>query len=146
MSHTVKRQSQLVDRAIIEKAVSRIDGAKVLGVGTVKMYSSSATGLRVQLPGWKYPLVIEEATGELKFDTYKGQWGDEKYLQDLQQGYPIELAKSIHEPQGHKITELPLENGDIRVTIKVGGGYAVDGGDSPGPSAGGYGVAGPGGE
>jgi hypothetical protein len=43
---------------------------------TVTLFSGSAIGLAVRLPGWRYPVVFDLATGEARYDNYGGRWGD----------------------------------------------------------------------
>ena len=77
MSHIVKIQTQVRDPAAIAAACSRLKLAAPTP-GTVKLYSGEATGLIVQLPEWQYPVVVDTATGEVRYDNFGGAWGDQK--------------------------------------------------------------------
>ena len=56
------------------------------------MFSGSATGLLVKLPGWHYPVVVDTASGETKFDNYNQAWGKQSELDKLLQAYAVEKA------------------------------------------------------
>jgi hypothetical protein len=91
---------------------------------TVELFSGSAEGLAVELPGWHYPLVCDTASGTLKFDDYGGAWGDQKELNRFLQMYACEMAKIEARRHGHMVTEQPLADGSIKLTIQVSGGAA----------------------
>jgi hypothetical protein len=42
--------------------------------GTHRLFSGHVSGLGVQLPDWRYPVVCNLSSGELKFDNYNGHW------------------------------------------------------------------------
>jgi hypothetical protein len=42
--------------------------------GTAQLYSGTATGLLVSLPGWCYPAVFDTATCAVHFDDFAGAW------------------------------------------------------------------------
>ena len=42
--------------------------------GVTKLFTSTATGLAVQLPGWNYPVVCQLDSGQLQYDDYGGRW------------------------------------------------------------------------
>ena len=134
MSHTTRRKSAIKDLPALKKAVARIPGAMYQGHGNVKFYSSSASGHKVQLPGWKYPAVFNIDTGECQFDNYEGSWGKEAHLDSLKQGYAIEVARAKAEADGHEVEEMTLEDGSVRLTIPLGGdgGFDVGGGAGAG--------------
>lgn len=70
MSHVVSIQTKLRDPAAITAACQRLKlNAPVQG--TARLYSGEATGLLVQLPGWLYPVVIDTATGEVRYDNFQ---------------------------------------------------------------------------
>ena len=56
MSHVVQIQTQVRDPQAIEAACERLGLGRPVA-GTAKLFSSEATGLAVQLPGWRYPVV-----------------------------------------------------------------------------------------
>ena len=92
--------------------------------GTVKLFSGEVTGLAVQLPDWTYPVVCDTASGQAKFDTFEGRWGDQKELDRFMQTYAVEKAKLESRRRGHSTTEQALPDGSIKLTIQVAGGAA----------------------
>ena len=123
MSHIVTIQTQVRDAAAVAAACLRLKLPQP-SQRTVQLFSSSATGLAVELPGWNYPVVCELASGSLKFDNYGGAWGDQKELDRFLQAYACEKAKIEARRQGHSVTEQPLADGSIKLTIQVTGGAA----------------------
>ena len=48
-------------------------------------------------------------------------WGDQADLDKLTQAYAIEKAKIEARKRGHTVTEQPLSDGSVKLTINVGG-------------------------
>ena len=86
-----------------------------------KLYSGVVTGLGIELPGWKYPVVCNTDSGKIKYDNYEGRWGEQHYLDRLLQLYAVEKTKLESRRRGHAVTEQKLTNGSIKLTIHVGG-------------------------
>ena len=144
MSHTVRRKGNCKDPVALQRSAGRIKGAEFLGRGTFKQFGSQKhTGFGVNLPGYNYPVVIDEQNGDILSDTYGGRWGDPALLDTFNQGCAIEAGKMVAEAAGHTVTEQPLDDGSVKCVVKVGGDYDVAGGSGGG---GDYGVAGSGGE
>lgn len=120
MSHLVSIQTQVRDPAAVIAACSRLK-LPVPIIGTVRLFSAQETGLAVQLPGWKYPVVCQTETGELKYDDFGGRWGDRGELDRFLQAYGVEKAKIEARRQGHSVTEQQLADGSIRVQVAVAG-------------------------
>ena len=120
MSHIVSIQTQIRDANAVRAACQRL-GLPQPTSGTHRMYSGQVAGLAVQLPKWVYPLVCQVDTGQLQFDNYHGRWGDPKHLDAFRQAYAVEKAKIEARRKGHVVTEQPLADGSIRLTIHVGG-------------------------
>ncbi|MEX2171775.1 MAG: DUF1257 domain-containing protein [Pirellulales bacterium] len=114
-------QSQIRDPVAVEQACQRL---RLLppAVGTHQLFSASATGLAVPLPGWNYPVVCETSTGRLRYDHFEGRWGDPAQLDRFLQAYAAEKIRIEARRQGHTVTEQPLEGGSIKLTVQVGGG------------------------
>jgi hypothetical protein len=121
MSHIVTIRTQVRDASAVSAACQRL-GLPPPRHGTARLFSGEATGLVVQLPGWSYPVVCELATGNLKFDNYGGAWGEQSHLETFLQIYAVELAKIEARRKGHTVTEQPLSDGSIKLTIQVQGG------------------------
>jgi hypothetical protein len=90
----------------------------------VQLFSGIADGLAVELPGWHYPVVCDLATATLKYDNYGGAWGEQAQLNDFLQAYACEKAKIEARRAGHSVTEQPLADGSIKLTIQMAGGAA----------------------
>jgi hypothetical protein len=122
MSHITKRESSIIDPTgnLIKKACKAM-GAKYLGIGKAELYSGSATGHRIELPDWRYPVVINETTGEITFDNYKGHWGDEKLLGQLKQQYGVAAVTAKAEAEHREYEVATLEDGSIACTVSLGG-------------------------
>jgi hypothetical protein len=75
VSHIVQIQTQVRDPLAVEVACRRLGLAPPLQK-TIKLFSSEASGLAVELRGWRYPIVCDIATGQIKFDNFGGAWKD----------------------------------------------------------------------
>jgi hypothetical protein len=89
---------------------------------SVNLFSAQAHGFAVQLPGWRYPVVCNVTTGELKYDNFNGRWGDQEQLDRFLQSYAVEIAKLEARKRGHSVIEQPLDDGSIRLTVELTGG------------------------
>ncbi|MEQ8786073.1 MAG: DUF1257 domain-containing protein, partial [Pirellulaceae bacterium] len=78
--------------------------------------------MAVDLPHWRYPVVCDTSTGELKYDNFNGRWGKQRRLDAFLQAYAVEAAKLAARKQGHSVTEQQLDDGSIKLTVQVGGG------------------------
>jgi hypothetical protein len=66
-------------------------------------------------------VVANLATGQLQYDNYQGTWGRQEELNRFLQGYTVEKAKIEARKKGHSVSETRLQDGSIRVTVRVGG-------------------------
>lgn len=73
MSHIVQICSQVKDAVAAAAACQRLGLAAPVHE-TVRLFSGSATGLAVRLPGWRFPVVFDLAAGEARYDNYGGHW------------------------------------------------------------------------
>ena len=121
MSHIVSIKTQLKDPAALAAACRRL-GLAEPHTGTARLYSAEASGLIVQLPGWTYPVVVDTANGETRFDNFNGYWGKQEELDRLVQAYAAEKAKIEARRAGHSVSEQQLADGSIKLTVSVGGG------------------------
>ena len=76
MSHIVEIRTQIRDPVAVRAACQRLQLPEPVQ-GTFKLYSSQVAGLSVQLPGWRYPVVCDLPTGQIRYDNFQGQWKDE---------------------------------------------------------------------
>jgi len=120
VSHIVQVQAKIRDPIALEAACRRLGLAPPVH-GKARLFTSEATGLVVNLPGWQFPVVIDTATGDAKYDNYRGRWGDQAELDKLLQAYAVEKARSEARRQGHAVTEQQLSDGTIKLTVQIGG-------------------------
>lgn len=120
MSHIVQIQTEIRDPVALSSACHRL-GLPEPVHETVKLFSSEATGYAVRLPQWRYPVVCDLTAGKLAYDNYGGRWGEQRNLDALLQSYAIEKAKLEARRAGHCVTEQPLEDGSVRLSISLGG-------------------------
>jgi hypothetical protein len=119
MSHIVEIRTEVRDPLAIAAACDRLHlPAPVQGVH--RLYGGVATGIAVQLPDWRYPVVCDTATGRLRYDNYGGRWGDQSHLNQLLQAYAVEKARLEARRRGHTVTEQSLSDGSIKLSIHVG--------------------------
>jgi hypothetical protein len=119
MSHIVQIQTEIRDPIAIVAACDRLK-LPAPSHRTVQLFSAQATGLAVELPGWRYPVVCQTDTGQLQYDNYGGNWGEQRQLDLLLQLYTVEKAKLEARKRGYSVTEQQLENGSIKVRIQAG--------------------------
>jgi len=120
MSHIVTIQMQVRDPVAIAAACQRLDLPQPVQ-GRFRLFSGEVAGLGVELPGWRYPVVCQTETGEVKFDNFEGRWGEQRHLDAFLQGYAVEKAKLEARRRGHSVIEQPLADGSIKLTVQVGG-------------------------
>ncbi len=119
MSHVVVIQTKVRDPAAIAAACQRL-GLTTPAQGTARLYSGEATGLLVQLPGWQYPVVIDTASGEVRYDNFEGRWGTQEQLERFLQMYAVEKTKLEARKKGYQVSEQALQDGGIRLQIIEG--------------------------
>ena len=120
MSHIVQIQTQVRDPVAVQAACRRLNLAAAVQ-GTFDVFGTEVTGLAVRLLDWEYPTVFDTATGNVQYDNYNGAWGDQKELDRFMQAYAVEKAKIEARKKGHSVTEQPLADGSIKLTVNVGG-------------------------
>ena len=120
MSHIVEIKTEIRDEAAVKAACVRLQ-LPTPEHKTVRLFNATATGLCVQLPNWSYPVVADLQTGQLQYDNYQGHWGEQKHLNAFLQAYAVEKARIEARKKGHTCSETRLEDGSIKLTIRVGG-------------------------
>ena len=120
MSHVVEIQTEVRDPVAIRAACDRLALPPPV-YGETQLYQGSRIGWAVQLPRWKYPAVCDTNTGEVAFDNFEERWGEQRHLDSLIQHYSVEKARIEARKRGHDVTEQPLEDGSIKLTVTVGG-------------------------
>ena len=120
MSHIVTIKALIKDPAALTAACNRLGLAAPTG-GTAELFSGEASGLLVSLPGWRYPVVVDIHAGQVRYDNFNGAWGSQTELDRLLQAYAIEKARIESRKAGHAVTEQPLPDGSVKLTIHLGG-------------------------
>ena len=125
VSHIVEIKTEVRDEAAVQSACSRLHLPRATR-GTFQLYSSAETGLGIELPNWKHPVVATSnedghLSGQLRFDNYEGRWGSQEFLDQFLQMYAVEKAKIEARKKGHSVTEQRLDNGSVKLTVNVGG-------------------------
>src|SRR4051794_758618 len=114
MSHVVTVHTKVRDPAAISAACRRLGLPEPLQ-GTAQLYNAAATGHLVQLPGWRYPIVIDVQSGEVRLDHFEGCWGNPQLLDKFLQMYAVEKAKLAARARGYAVNEQVLGDGAIRL-------------------------------
>ena len=73
MSHIVKIATEVRDPQAVARACRRLGWSEPV-LGTAALFSGEASGLLVKPPGWCYPMVVDTATGQTRFDHFEGVW------------------------------------------------------------------------
>ncbi len=119
MSHIVEIRTEFRDQAAIMAACARLK-LDMPTTGTFRLYGESATGLGVQLKGWKFPVVVDLKTGRAQYDNYGGTWGKPAHLDAFKQAYAIEKAKIEARKKGYTCAERVKSDGSIELAITTG--------------------------
>lgn len=118
MSHTFNMQTEIRDTAALRNACHRLNVRCEHGVH--KLFQTEEIGHGVFLNDWRYPVVVKDG-GELAYDNYNGQWGDEARLNELKAYYGIEKAKIEARKQGHSVYEsYNDQTRELELKIAVG--------------------------
>lgn len=120
MSHVVQIQTQVREAAAVQSACERLGLPQPIE-GMHQLYSGEEAGLGVQLPGWRYPVVCNLSTGQVRYDDFGGRWGERAQLDRFLQRYAVEVARIEARKRGHYVTEQLLQDGSIKVTVEVAG-------------------------
>jgi hypothetical protein len=115
----VQIQTKLRDRLAVGAACQRLHLPEPIQ-GTAELFSGMATGLLIQLPGWRYPTVVDTELGTVQFDNYGGVWGDQAQLDGFLQAYAVELARLEARKKGFAVHEQKLSDGAIQLFIQEG--------------------------
>ena len=92
MSHIVTIKTEIRDANAVRAGCNRLRLPQPVQ-GSHRLFNGQVTGLGVQLPDWRYPLVCELSTGQLRYDNYGGRWGEQCHLDAFLQSYAVEKAK-----------------------------------------------------
>lgn len=121
MSHVVTIKTEVKNIGCLTKACSKLNLAEPK-LGSHRMYSGSEQGYGVNLKDWRYPVVINEKTGEIKYDNFGGSWGNQLELDGLVQAYQEEVVNEFALNSGYMVQRETLPEGEIRLTLSSVGG------------------------
>jgi uncharacterized protein DUF1257 len=116
MSHVVTLQTRVYDPAAIAAACRRL-GLAEPAHGKARLYGGEAEGLLLQLPGWRYPAVIDTTSGVVRYDNFENRWGEQQHLDRFLQRYAVEKAALEARRKGYQVSEQALQDGSIKVHI-----------------------------
>ena len=119
MSHIVMIKTQVKDAVALASACRRLGLAEPVRE-TVQLFSGQATGLAVRLQNWQYPVVVDVEAGVVKYDNFNGEWGEQRWLDQLLQAYAVEKARLEARRQGLVCSETLLQDGSIKLQILEG--------------------------
>ena len=117
MSHIVTISTRMTNAAAVAAACRRLLLPEPVD-GTAKLYSGEATGLLVQLPAWRYPVVIDTRMGTIAYDNFDGEWGADRELHRFLQSYAVEVVRAQARQRGLPVTEQQLPDGSIKLSIQ----------------------------
>ena len=120
MSHIVEIKTEVRDAAAVSAACERMKLEPPIH-GTTRLFSGEVTGQIVKLPGWRYPAVFDTESGQARYDTFNGRWGEQSQFERFLQNYAIEKVKIETRKRGHSCMEQQLADGSVKLTITVGG-------------------------
>ena len=122
MSHIVTIETRVRDVTAAVASCRRLELPEPAH-GRFELFSSVQTGLGIELPEWRYPVVCDTDSGQLHYDNFNGRWGDRLHLDRFLQIYAVEKSKIEARRQGHSVTEQQLNNGSIKLVVQVGGAH-----------------------
>jgi len=120
MSHIVTIQVEVRDLEALKSAARRLNLKEPVH-GKAVVFETEIEGVLVELPDWIYPVVCILDSGELKYDNFNEQWGDQKHLDQFVQTYCIEKATLEARRKGYSVVEQPLADGSVKLTVNMGG-------------------------
>jgi hypothetical protein len=121
MSHTATVQVEFKEHKLLQAAVEEMGGTVEFAAPgqkiTKKLYQGSYSGvMAINLPKWKYPIVIDEE-GNASYDNYNGSWGKQEVFNEMKQKYSKNVALKKAKRLGFNVKETKNENGTLRLTL-----------------------------
>lgn len=120
MSHLVTIRTQIRDLEAVKTACKKL-GLQAPTQGKAKVFEQEVEGTIVQLPLWRFPVVINLTTGALHYDNWNERWGNQSDLHRFTQRYAVEKSILEARKQGHSVQEQSLADGSIRLLFQVAG-------------------------
>lgn len=119
MSHTVAIKTHLTDSAAITAACQRLKLPSPVQ-GKAMLFAGEVSGTIIRLPDWHYPIAVDTASGDVRYDNYRGAWGDQKELDRFLQAYTVEKVRIEARRNGHLCSENQLQDGFVKLSIEEG--------------------------
>lgn len=120
MSHTMQVKTEHKFNSALESVLRKAcekQSLKLLPWGEHRLYNSTETGYAVKLPGWRYPIVLNESG--IAMDNYNGSWGDEAKLNAFLRRVSAEKIITEARRKGYEILEAEVD-GEIKLTLTGG--------------------------
>ncbi len=115
MSHVSTVEVEVKSAAALSAACVRL-GLSAPVVGSHRVFRKEFTGLAVNLPGWRWPVVFDLAAGVVQTDNFNGYWGDRAELEKFLQAYGVEAAIEAFPPH---LQPVEVKNADGSVTLRA---------------------------
>ncbi len=119
MSHTAIYEAVLSDKEALIKALKKL--GLTYHEGVARLYQTVEKGVVVNLPGWRYPVVVRE-DGTVAYDNYNGNWGNIEKLHELNTTYAIEQAKMNAQKRGYRVKEYNVKGKKRLEMVKINSG------------------------
>lgn len=120
MSHKTELTLSINDPAVLQVVCERL--GLPMAAKTVQFYDKqSITGTAIDLPGWRYPAVID-AQGLLHYDNYNGHWGNIQELDRLVHEYSVEATTQWALLQGYSASQQTDAEGNTVIEMLTWGG------------------------
>lgn len=123
MSKRSTVKMQIENEATLVAACDALHIPYQTGKQKVNLFSQEVSGdFSLRLNNWRYPVVVNFATGEVHFDNYEGHWGNPDDLLVLKREYKaqtVEQSDAIQERlrEGYQIERLLDESGDLKIRL-----------------------------
>lgn len=124
MSHVLTGKTKVHDAAVLIECLTKNPDVLWHKRGEFKLYGTTVKGYGFQIKGWKYPIVVNFETGEIRYDNYGGSWGDQKQLDHLMQSYGVAVTRqeALHEGR-HIMQQEVLADGSVKIVLGGGGSW-----------------------
>ena len=103
MSHSLSVKASILEMDTLRKALSKLDFVikAITETHDVDLYDRTLKDAlaEIELKGWKYPIAVD-ATGNLVYDDYKGNWGNVDDVHEINQEYSSQIASDELQAQG----------------------------------------------
>lgn len=95
-------------------------GLKLLPHGTHKVWNRPHVGYGLNLPGWKYTVVVDDISGTIIYDNHNGSWGRTDELDSLLQAYTVAAIEEDAEKTGQKVVQsIDVETGEVILDLEI---------------------------